>query len=180
MLEITISRQEGFDDELGEFVSMDTSVLRLEHSLVSLSKWESKWEIPFLEPKYEKTNEHLLDYIKMMVVGEYNEEDLQYLTGDHINQINEYINSKQTAAWFADDKRSGGSSRTVTSDLIYYWMVALNIPFNPTENWHLNRLMTLIRIAELENRPKKSMSRSETINQHRQLNSARRAGGSGR
>lgn len=180
MLTIQVSIEDGFDEETSEFVSVKSETLELEHSLVSLSKWESKWEKPFLDKNTEKTTEMFLDYIRFMILNDYEESTLNKLTQENINEISEYINSKQTATWFneiSDNPSSRGpkvSGKIVTSDLIYYWMVALTIPFE-CQTWHLNRLITLIRITELENRPKKNMPKKESMSRHRALNQARRA-----
>lgn len=180
MLELEVTLQKGFDESIGEFggfVAKESKILHLEHSLLTLSKWESKWEKAFLGDA-EKSNEELIDYIRMMIVDDYDEDDLSKLSQANITQINEYINSKQTATWFNEKNVRGGgpnSSRTITSDLIYYWMVAMTIPFDPCEGWHLNRLITLIKITDLENQPKKNQPRRETMANHRSINAARRA-----
>lgn len=176
MLEITVTLTEGFDDETQMFVPTETKILKMEHSLVSVSKWESKWEKPFLDNSYEKTEEMTLDYIRFMILNDYEESHLNKLSKENVESITDYINSSQTATWFAEDqtKQKSTRSKVITSDLIYYWMVAQTIPFE-CQHWHLNRLITLIRITEAENRPKKKMSPKETINQHRALNQARRA-----
>lgn len=177
MLKIQLTMQEGFDDEKNMFVPLETTEIDLEHSLVSLSKWESKWEKPFLGPD-DKTNEMLADYIRMMVLTPINFDIIEHLTAAQIDEINTYINSKQTATWFAADqsgrRRGSSNGRVTTSELLYYYLVALEIPFE-CQHWHLNRMLTLIRVVELENQPKKNMSKRDTINQHRSLNQARRA-----
>lgn len=174
MLTIKVQVEEGLDESTNRFVYATKAELQLEHSLVSLSKWESKWEIAFLGPS-EKTPEMLLDYIRMMTLNEVDPEAYDYLSKENLDEITEYINSKQTAAWFNDQPgRKGQQSKIVTSDLIYYWMVALNIPFT-CETWHLNRLTTLIRVTELENQPKKNMPRKDAMRSHRSINAARRA-----
>lgn len=178
MLELTVTLKEGYDESIGEFVELSGAVLQLEHSLVSLSKWESKWEKSFLDSKTEKTEEMLLDYIRCMILNEYEEETLQKLTREQVTQINEYINAKRTATWFNErptDGRRAPRAKVITSDLIYYWMVAMTIPFE-CQTWHLNRLITLIRITEAENKPKERMGRKESMAQHRATNQRRRSG----
>lgn len=177
MLKLELVIEEGFDDVKSEFVPIQSKEIELEHSLVSLSKWESKWELPFLGAS-EKTNDMLADYIRMMVLTPIDYDPMDYLSPEQVNEINEYINSKQTATWFAEDNKPGrrgaANSKVTTSELLYYYMVALTIPFE-CQHWHLNRLLTLIRITDLENKPKKNQSRRDTVNQHRSLNQARRA-----
>lgn len=172
MLQLKVTTAEGFNEATNEFVSTGDVVLKLEHSLVSLSKWESKWEIPFLGDK-EKTNEQVLDYIMMMFSGdEFPEGVLEHLNATHYKQINDYINAKMTATWFREE-RHPDNGEIVTSELIYYWMIALGIPFE-CQYWHLARLLTLIKVCNLKNAPKKKMSRADAIQRQRSLNEQRR------
>lgn len=176
MLELEVMLEEGFDEEKSEIVPIKSGLLELEHSLVSLSKWESKWKKAFLDKKLEKTPEMFLDYINCMIVSG-DPILINYLSQADVNKISEYINDSHTATFFSEDgpdKPKKINGKIVTSDLIYYWMSALTIPFT-CETWHLNRLITLIRVAEAENRPKKNMSRKEAMNRHRSLNASRRA-----
>lgn len=156
MLHITIPAAELWDESKQEFISTKGQTLQLEHSLVSLSKWESKWCKAFLS-KNEKTIEETLDYIKCMTLTQnVNPESYNYITNANIVQINQYIESPMSATFFTDDKTAGKSGKeTITAELIYYWMIAYNIPFE-CQKWHLNRLLTLIRVCEIKNRPPKS------------------------
>lgn len=178
MLKLEIVTKEGFDEETNRFVSVQSVVIELEHSLISLSKWESKWEKAFLKisGSPDVTEEMLLDYYKFMLLHEEDEQYLNFLSQENVLEINEYINSKQTAAWINDPDAKKGTrqSKTITSDLIYYWMVGLQIPFE-CQTWHLNRLITLIRITELEQRPKKNLPKHQNMASHRSLNAHRRA-----
>ncbi len=172
LIEVPIN-PEGWDEEKEEFVPATTQVLRLEHSLVSLSKWESKWNKPFLG-KGEKTLEETIDYIKCMTLTK-NVDPIVYarLTPENITQINEYIEAKMTATTFSQEPGGKGNSEQITSELIYYWMVALQIPFE-CQKWHLNRLLTLIRVCNLKNQPPKKMSKSAIMSQNAALNAERR------
>jgi hypothetical protein len=173
MLTIVVPGGELFNEETQEFDKMDDYTLELEHSLVSLSKWESEFEKPFLKPG-EKTDEEVIGYVRAMVIsGEVPPKVFSRLTRENLNAVNVYINKKMTATWFAED-RKGTSREVVTSELIYYWMISLNIPFE-TQTWHLNRLFTLIRVCNLKNTPPKKMSRSEMAARNRELNAQRRS-----
>jgi hypothetical protein len=173
MLQITIPAVELWDERKQEFVITKEQTLQLEHSLVSISKWESKWCKPFLS-KQEKTNEETLDYIKCMTITQnVDPEVYNYLTIGNINEINEYIEAPMTATYFSDEKTNKTSREQVTAELIYYWMIALNIPFE-CQNWHLNRLLTLIKVCSIKNQPPKKRSRKEIMSRNAALNAARR------
>ena len=173
MLRIIIPSTEMWDEVNEKFVDSKEHVLQLEHSLVSLSKWESKWCKPFLS-KENKTFEETIDYIRCMTINQ-NIPDEVYncLTGENIREINEYISAPMTATRFSNDVMGKGSREQITSELIYYWMIALNIPFE-CQKWHINRLLTLIRVCNIKNHPSKKMSRREIMNRNTALNAARR------
>lgn len=173
MLQLTIPAFEQWNEHELEFVKTKEQTLQLEHSLVSLSKWESKWNIPFLS-KGEKTYEQTLDYIKCMTVNANVDPNVYNgLTTEHIERINKYIESPMTATTFSEYKSEKANREIITAELIYYWMVALNIPFE-CQKWHLNRLLTLIRVCNIKNAPPKKMSKRQTASQYAQLNAARR------
>ena len=173
MLQITIPASELWDEQNQKFINKKEQTLVLEHSLVSLSKWESKWCKPFISNK-EHTREETLDYIRCMTITQnVDPEVYERMTDDYIDEINKYIGSKMTATWFTDKKKGKASSEQITSELIYYWMISLNIPFE-CQKWHLNRLLTLVQVCNEKNQPPKKMSKRDTANQYRSLNAARR------
>ena len=173
MLTITIPATEEFDEIRGEFLYTKEQTLQLEHSLISISKWESKWCKPFLG-KQDKTHEEVIDYIKCMTLNN-NVSDRVYacLTQDNLTAINNYIGAPMTATTFSDSKNSKANREIVTAELIYYWMIALQIPFE-CQKWHLNRLLTLIRVCNVKNAPPKKMGKRATTSHYAQLNAARR------
>jgi len=163
---------ESFDEEKEEFV-VKTFPLALEHSLVSLSKWESKFEKPFLSEN-EKTVEEILWYVGAMTLTKNPpEEILQKLSQENLVAINEYINAKMTATTFRE-KNNMPSREIITAELVYYWMIALNIPIE-CQHWHLKRLLTLVEVCNLKNAPEKKMSPAELAAKHREVNAKRRA-----
>lgn len=173
MLRITIPAQELWDSDKQEFIYTKEQVLQLEHSLVSVSKWEAKWCKTFLSKK-EKTYEETVDYIKCMTITQNVDPDVyNYLTEKNMKEINNYISAPMTATWFSDERTGSANNEQVTSELIYYWMIALNVPFE-CQKWHLNRLLTLIRVCNIKNKPPKKMSKSEIMSRNAALNAARR------
>lgn len=173
MLRITVPEVEYWDEKNEEFISTKEVTLSLEHSLVSLSKWESKWHKAFLG-KEEKTTEELIDYIKCMTLTQnVSDEVYNRLNSDNVQKIKEYIEDSHTATIIYDDPNAPKSRETVTSELIYYWMIALNIPFE-CQKWHLNRLLTLIRVCNIKNKPPKKMSQRQIMSRNAALNAARR------
>jgi hypothetical protein len=175
MLQVTIPAIEQWDEITGEFVYTKEYTLQMEHSLVSLSKWESKWCKPFLS-KEEKTDTETTDYFKCMTITQnVDPKAYEYMPNSVRNQIIQYINAPMTATWFSDDKKSKGKTNgeQITSELIYYWMVALNIPMK-CEKWHLNRLFTFIQVCNIKNQPAKKMSKRELMSRNAALNEARR------
>lgn len=174
MLTLTILGDEFFDDETQTFVTFGDTVLELEHSLLSLSKWESEFQKPFLAPK-DKTPEEIMGYIRAMVVTkDYNPEVLLKLSNSNLTEINNYIESSQSATTFGAMPKQTGRGETITSELIYYWMIAFNIPFE-CESWHLNRLFSLIRICNIKNSKPTKMSHNEIAARNRELNAQRKA-----
>lgn len=172
MLTLNVPEIDLFNDETQTFTLIPAVVLELEHSLVSISKWESVWEKPFLAPE-QKTSEETFSYIEQMcLTPNVPSEVFRNLSHDHMRQINVYIDAKMTATWFKEEAKRA-SREVVTAEIVYYWLVALNIPFE-CETWHFNRLITLIKVCNQKNSPPKKMSRREILNQNRQINAARR------
>lgn len=176
MLQIIVPGIELFDEKLGEFTTTKSQTLSLEHSLVSVSKWESTWHKPFIS-KDKKTNEETIDYIRCMTITQ-NVDPTVYscLTQQNINDVNKYIEDPMTATWFTERKdipKPTSNREQITSELIYYWMIALEIPMD-CQRWHLNRLFTLIRICNLKNKPAKKQSKRETLSNNAAINAARK------
>ena len=174
MLAIRVSGVEAFDEDLGEFTTQGGTLLELEHSLLSLSKWESIHEKPFLGQE-SKSTEEIISYIKCMVIGQNPPREIfSRLSIANYEEIHKYIDSKSSATWFSEQPGAPRSREVITSELIYYWMTVFNIPFE-CEHWHLNRLFTLIRICNIKQAKPEKMSRGEILRRNRELNAQRRA-----
>ena len=176
MLTLIIPAHELFNDETQEFIYEPERMLQLEHSLISISKWEAKWNKPFLSdrPQDNKTFEEIIDYIKCMTINK-GIPDSAYLSlsKEQYAEINKYISAPMTATTIQEPP--GKKSREIiTSEVIYYAMTAYNIPFENCEKWHLNRLITLIRVCGIKNEPSKKMSKRSIMSQNAALNAARR------
>lgn len=173
MLQVTIPAiDELYDEETQEFTSSKEQILQLEHSLVSLSKWEAKWNKSFLKTKH-KTDEESLDYIKCMTITKnVPSEVYNYMTKENISEIVKYIEEPMTATILPEDDNKT-SRETITSELIYYWMIAFNIPVE-FQKWHLNRLLTLINVCNIKNAPPKKRNTKELIQRNKALNEARK------
>lgn len=173
MLQIIIPAVELFDETINEFVSTKEQTLQLEHSLVSLQKWESKWCKPFLS-KREKTAEELLDYVKCMTITQNVDPNIySFLTNENLKEINSYIEAPMTATTINEDKKAKSNREVVTAELIYYWMFSLNIPFE-CRKWHLNQLITLVKVCSIKNQPPKKTSKKDLLSRNAALNAARR------
>lgn len=171
MLRLTLPAVEMWDEQKQEFIYAKEQTLQLEHSLVSLSKWESKWHKPFLHTpsmSYEET----LDYVRCMTLTQnVLPETYSRITESHIEQIREYIGNPMTATTFKEERGSKRNRDIITAEIIYYWMVAMQIP-SDYQKWHLNRLLTLIRVCSIKNSKPKKQNTRETISQYAALNEA--------
>ena len=178
MLQIAIAiESEKWDQKKEEFIPPKNVVLQLEHSLVSISKWESKWCKPFLNSSKNMTNEEALDYIKCMTLTQnVNPDVYNHITNREIDQITEYINLPMTATTIRDDDEEGGKKtpqRIITNELIYFWMIAHQIPME-CQKWHLNRLLMLIKVCEAERTPKKKRSKGDIMRRNAEINDRNR------
>jgi hypothetical protein len=173
MLYLTVPSRELFDEATSTFSYTKEENLQLEHSLVSLSKWESKWCKPFLAKEY-KTDEETRDYIRCMTINTQPSTDVyRALTNTQIKEIAAYIDAPMTATTFSKAQLAGSNREIITSELIYYWLIAQQIPFE-CQKWHLNRLLTLIRVCSIKNSPPKKMGRQSIQMRNKELNEQRR------
>ncbi|NLD46405.1 MAG: hypothetical protein GX660_04300 [Clostridiaceae bacterium] len=173
MLQIIVPSAELYDEKKEEFIYSKEQIIELEHSLISISKWESKHKKPFL--KSQKTKEETIDYIRCMSLNKTPDSSYYSLTNKNIEDIQNYINDPMTATIIRKLPNSKSNvNEIVTSELIYYWMIVSNIPFE-CEKWHINRLLTLIKICTVKNSPNKKMSKNEIIKEYSAINKARRA-----
>ena len=184
MLTIIVPGKETYDEEKETFGRTKDQTLTLEHSLISISKWESKWHKPFIKDDYEKTYEETIDYIKCMTLNPQSVDPSVYsnLTQENLRDIKNYINNPMTATTFSDINKKNKAPRrkrqVITSEVIYYRMFSLDVPME-CQKWHLNRLLTLLKVCNEENKqfyPKhKKSSRAEIYAHNKELNEARRA-----
>lgn len=173
MLEIDVPARELYDEINDRFISVNATTLKLEHSLVSISKWEAKWCKPFLG-RSEKTTEETLDYIRCMTLTQNVDPNVyKALTNGNIEKIHEYINAPMSATTFRENPNAPKSREIITSELVYYWMITLGIPVE-FQKWHFNRLLTLIRVFNVKNKPPRKMSQREIMANNAALNNARR------
>ena len=178
MLKIDVFGGQVFDEETSRVITINPTTLTLEHSLIAISKWESKFHVPFLDER-EKSIEEIRYYIECMTITPNVDPNVYlYLPNWQIEEILEYIKDPMTATWFSDGGKSGrlgtGRKEIITSELIYYWMVTLDIDFT-CEKWHINRLLTLIQVCNIKNAPETKKNRNEILKGNDALNAARRA-----
>lgn len=174
MLQITIPAIEKYDPVNNLFYTSKEQHLCLEHSLISISKWEAKWNKPFLK-KERKTHEESIDYIKCMTLNSnVDPEVYEDIDSTLFTKIEEYMDAPMTATTITENKQGAPSRDIYTSEVFYYLMISYGIPFE-CQKWHINRLITLIKVCEIKNSPKKKMSASAIMAQNRELNAARKA-----
>lgn len=174
MIQITIPGGEIYDPTANEFINFKTTTLTLEHSLISISKWEAKHKKPFLKAD-DRTSDEIIDYISCMSLTQNIDSRILYnIPPSEVKKITRYIEDPMTATTFSETEQKGSHRQTVTSELIYYWMIAYNIPFE-CQKWHLNRLLTLIRICGIKNAPPKKTSKAEMMRRRSQINAERRS-----
>lgn len=178
MLEVVIPDQEYFDESTEQFVTVKGAKLSLEHSLISISKWEMKWHKPFLGDD-PATEEQIRDYIRCMTINSNVDPEIyKHIPADEIERIEAYIRDPMTATWFSSSGRKGPIRRNrdvITNELVYSWMIEYQIPFDPCEKWHFERLMTLIRVRQERSKEPKKMSKRELAARNSALNAQRRA-----
>lgn len=172
MLQLNIRSGEFWDESNERFIHIPEQTLTLEHSLLSISKWESKWNKTFLSNS-SKTNSEILDYIKCMTIGDVDDHTYLCLSESNMQAIKEYIDAPMSATVIRDDPNAPKNREPMTSELIYYWMIALNIPFE-CQTWHINRLLTLIKVCSIKQKPPKKMGTSKLLTRNAALNQARR------
>lgn len=173
MLTITIPEQELFNEATLEFISVKRQTLQLEHSLVSLAKWESKWCKPLLT-KEPRSREELVDYIRCMTITQNVDPNVYFgLTAENIAEVKAYMDHPMTATWFSKEKESKKDNTVVTAEILYYLMISFQIPFE-CQKWHLNRLITLIRVCEAKNGNPEKSSQRDLISRYKRMNEARR------
>lgn len=179
MLLINVASRELYDSARGEFYYTPSGTLSLEHSLLSISKWEAKWHIAILDEKIKLTQEQFLDYVKCMTIGKVPDEIYNNLSEENLKEISDYMADPHTATVIHDDSKGKKSGTFLTSERIYAWMAELQIPFE-TEKWHINRLLTLIHVVSIDQSPKKKKKKSDVAADYRRLNEQRLAANGGR
>lgn len=176
MLTITVPEMEFLENDTGRIIKCKRTTLNLEHSLVSLSKWEARWKKPFLKKGYQMTREEILDYIRCMTITQ-NVPDSVYVAIEYnqeiVDAITEYINDPMTATTITNHGPKTAFSRIVTSEVIYSWMIQYNVPVE-FQKWHLNRLLTLIQVCNSNNAKPQKMSKRDVAIQQAKLNEERR------
>lgn len=175
-IKIIVPAVEAYDPATSSFIDWPAVEIEMEHSLASLSKWEASFGKPFLT-KTEKTTEEVVAYFQCMcLTPNIPREVFERIDMDLFKQINDYIDSKQTATWFREipGQPARNSRQTVTAEVLFNWMIQMNVPME-FQHWHLNRLFTQLKVISQANQPKKKVGRQEAMAQQRALNAQRRA-----
>lgn len=178
MLQVIVHSSEHYDEANNEFIEIKEQTLQLEHSLISISKWESIWNTSFLNHD-NFTNEEFISYVKCMNISKAVDDKVyRSLNSKNIKQIRDYMNASMTATWFSnegpDNVKKGKNREIITSEIIYYLMITYQIPFE-CQKWHINRLLTLIKVCSVKSQDSKKMGKRETMKKNAALNSARRS-----
>lgn len=174
MLKITVPGGEFYDESRNRFVTVPKTNLQLEHSLVSISKWESIWRRSYFNSP-PQTDKERRDYIRCMTMTQnVNPDVYDSISKKQMNQIFAYCESPMTATTVSAKPDPSKKRKIVTSELVYYWMIEYGVPFDPCEKWHINRLMMLLTVCSEKNKPQKKMSKAELAAHHRAVNAARR------
>lgn len=184
MLKLTIPATELYNELTGEFIEIPETTLQLEHSLISLSKWESKWKKPFLDDQSTRTYEEMIDYIRCMTLTQNVNPDVYLgIKGSLMREVRDYIDDRMTATWISEEARKKMRAKNrkvlkpekeaITSELIYYWMISLQIPFE-CQKWHINRLLTLIEVCNMKGEAPTKIPQQEQIRNYAALNAARK------
>lgn len=175
MLEITTIEDEFYDSRTNKFIHIPACTLTLEHSLISLAKWESKWHIPYFDNNVQKTSAQELDYIRCMVIGNLKSEYvLQALSINNILEIRDYIKNPMTATTFQKKARGKVKKEVTTAETLYAHMFSHGVSIE-CQKWHLNRLLTLLRVCDLQNAPREKMTKKQTAQWNAEQNAARKA-----
>ena len=173
---LVIPGRELYNEEQNEFFTTKDTVLQLEHSLISISLWESKWHKAYLKRDDKRTLEETIDYVRCMTLNKGVDPNVYYnITDKEFDKILSYIENPMTATTINMRSNRPPSREIVTSELVYYWMIELGIPFDPCQKWHFNRLMTLIDVCNAKQSPGKNMSKRDIMKQNHALNQARKA-----
>lgn len=173
MLRITIPATELWDERNERIIRTKEQTLQLEHSLVSISKWEMTWGKPFLS-KETKTVDETIDYVRCMTLTQNVNPNVYFALNDEVlKQVNDYIDNPMTATTFSEDKSGRPNREIITAEIVYYWMSALQIPMD-CQKWHFNRLLAYIRVCNIKNQPPKKMGQAEMMRRNTALNAARR------
>lgn len=164
MLHITVQSEDLYNEATGEFITVKPTHLQLEHSLVSLSKWEAKWHKSFLKNIEDLSPEEFLSYIECMNMTQNTNPDVfKAISVENLKEIMDYINNPMSATVITSNRpNSSGKEEPITSEIIYYWMFSQGIP-KECEKWHLNRLMSLIRVSAIKNGSSKKMSKADSM-----------------
>lgn len=171
-----------FDEETNTFLHPVGKKLHLEHSLLSISKWEAEWEIPFLNT--DKTSEQSLSYIKCCVLDDdFDELLLNTLSDKNILDFNAYLSKGMTAKKIIDlrsslsqkrKSRRPASQKALTSEDIYYSMIQFHV-WKECEEWPLQRLLSLLQLCSLKSNSTGEMSKSDQAKFYREENARRKA-----